>query len=157
MNHNKIRRCYFEKILSPLVIMFISTSILPVASFADQPVQVSTTAGASVTQGVEIHEPPQGWNPLTATDAELNFYNYPPRPRNQEAMAQWTEVVSKSKWVGGEIKKGIPRSPQVKTASEPSLASYTFSSNWDGVVSKKTYDEVYGYWKQPIAATDSTH
>lgn len=49
--------------------------------------------------GIVIHQPPDGWNPLTATDAELAYYNYPPRPQNDPAaLEQWKQVVS-GRWV----------------------------------------------------------
>lgn len=37
---------------------------------------------------------PSGFNPLTATAAQLALYNFPPRPTNSNALANWKTLVS---------------------------------------------------------------
>lgn len=41
--------------------------------------------------------PPEGFDPLTATDEQLSIYGFPPRPTNEEGLAFWTEIMSLSK------------------------------------------------------------
>ncbi|KEO81885.1 hypothetical protein [Tumebacillus flagellatus] len=57
------------------------------------------TAYADKTpQFEEVHIPPHGWNPLTASDEELNFYNFPPRPHDPADLKDWERIVSNSTW-----------------------------------------------------------
>lgn len=40
-----------------------------------------------------VNEPPAGFDPLTATDAELQLWGFPPRPANAEGLETWREMV----------------------------------------------------------------
>ena len=58
---------------------------------------------ATGSANVVVHVPPYGWNPLTASDADLNYYNYPPRPRDPAKLSQWASQVTNAKWVRPEF------------------------------------------------------
>src|SRR4051794_35444777 len=47
---------------------------------------------------------PSRLNPLTATDAQLNHYGFPPRPRDAEQLAAWSADFSRFK---GSVKPGL--------------------------------------------------
>lgn len=86
--------------------------------------------------GVAFRRPPSGWNPITATDAELTYYGLPPRPSDSDALAAW-----KAEWndYTGFAGTGVCRSSE---------SAYTGSSftNWAGSVadSRTTYSAVEG-------------
>lgn len=69
------------------------------------------TSGAAAPQApvVEFRAPPEGWNPVAASDSELDYYNFPPRPRNPEDLARWKSVVTNTKWVRPEFRLTEPR------------------------------------------------
>jgi hypothetical protein len=50
------------------------------------------------TNPAEVHVPPPGWNPLKATDEELNYYNFPPRPEDAELLKEWEKIVTSGHW-----------------------------------------------------------
>lgn len=52
---------------------------------------------------VNFREPSKDWNPLNATDEELQFYGYPSRPKNKNDLEQWKKIVS-CKWVKPEMR-----------------------------------------------------
>ena len=63
----------------------------------------SATPSAGSDIGKDEHQiiinvPPENWNPVTATDEELQKYAYPPRPKDATALEEWKKVVG-GKWV----------------------------------------------------------
>ena len=42
----------------------------------------------------EAHLPPQSWNPLTASDDELKYYKYPPKPLQSDKLIEWKKTVT---------------------------------------------------------------
>jgi hypothetical protein len=42
---------------------------------------------------ITVSEPPEGFDPLTATDAELHTWGFPPRPSNEAGMKEWRSMV----------------------------------------------------------------
>ena len=38
--------------------------------------------------------PPDGWQPLTASDEQLTLYDFPPRPTDPDELAQWNDDYS---------------------------------------------------------------
>lgn len=71
-------------------------------------VMLVTSGAAPQAPGV-FHAPPEGWNPVTASDSELNYYNIPPRPSAPDDLARWKSVVTNMKWVKPEFKLVQPR------------------------------------------------
>lgn|GEM_PF-4826067 len=70
---------------------------------------ITSWASAPEIPGLVIHAPPQGWNPVTATDSELEYYNFPPRPRNPDDLERWKSVVTNMQWVRPEFELHQPR------------------------------------------------
>ena len=67
---------------------------MPLATFS--PVDSSTTRTAT-NKVFTYSEPPDGFNPLSASDAELAKYGFPPRPDSRVSPAlydQWRRLVS---------------------------------------------------------------
>jgi hypothetical protein len=62
------------------------------------------------TFGVEVHAPPARWDPLTASDAELNYYNFPPRPTDPQELERWKSVVLNKRWIWPEFRRAPHRS-----------------------------------------------
>ena len=42
----------------------------------------------------EAHLPPESWNPLTASDDELKYYKYPPKPIESDKLIEWKKTVT---------------------------------------------------------------
>jgi hypothetical protein len=101
-------------------------------------------ADCSKPTGVPAALPPAGFNPLTATDALLDHYGFPPRPNPRTSprdYAVWQAAV------GGNVRRIVPRQ-QVTTIRNapativaktqtlrPAAAQTTFaatSTNWSG-------------------------
>ncbi|HXM54801.1 MAG TPA: G1 family glutamic endopeptidase [Candidatus Dormibacteraeota bacterium] len=72
---------------------------------------------------VSILMPPAGFNPATATDAQLDEYGFPPRPTDQDALDEW--VSDMSAWTGAADVPGF-------LAGAPASADSVSSSNWSG-------------------------
>jgi hypothetical protein len=62
-------------------------------SCAAQWAQVMRSDGSTVA-GTYSVAPPAGFNPITATDAQLQCYGFPPRPINANQLTAWTNVMS---------------------------------------------------------------
>jgi len=72
---------------------------------------------------VSILMPPAGFDPVTATDAQLDEYGFPPRPTDQDALSEWTSDMSS--WTGAAAAPGF-------LASSSATADSVTSSNWSG-------------------------
>jgi hypothetical protein len=110
----------------------------PMASVAQlQPNELSTNIAGTTT----IAAPPQGFNPLTASDTELAFNGFPPRPDQfsaPKAYASWAKAMTASK------KRLVPNLEQTNIfhgpvkivkdgAAESNQKNGTAtSSNWSG-------------------------
>ena len=130
-----------------------------------------------IIEGIENHYlvPPEGFNPLTATDEELDRYCFPDRPNivngiSDDSMAQSTEY---AEWVAlMENYSGAPEpdlavriNPVVDEGSEPTTraTSSRYSKIWSGYESnlgansKSFYTQVQVDYKQPtISATSGS-
>jgi hypothetical protein len=64
----------------------------------------------ALSEGLSYYvlKPPAGFNPLTATEAKLGEYGYPPRPSAEEAQAleQWEAEVTASEGPGNKVCSG---------------------------------------------------
>ena len=98
---------------------------------------------------------PHGFNPVTASDADLERYGYPPRPDMNApagAYAEWERAV-----IAGRIRvasTGVFRPDQVHgiVRRDGSVQS----SNWSGMVAKGSgtqYTHVVGKWVVPPVST----
>jgi hypothetical protein len=92
-------------------------------------VQYNLGNGVTVQQLI----PPPGFQPLTASAAELDQYGFPPRPSGGTALAQWQQEMTG--WAGSG-----PSAPFL-TASPAHTSAYSDSetdSNWAGYVAQAT-------------------
>jgi Peptidase A4 family len=49
--------------------------------------------GLPADEYMTVNEPPAGFDPLKASDSELELWGFPPRPENQAGMEGWRELV----------------------------------------------------------------
>jgi hypothetical protein len=83
--------------------------------------------------------PPQGFNPLEASDAELSTYGFPPRPDSAlepKAFATWSKamVASKSRVLPQLEQTKIFHGPVRKAANSSVMEGTGYSYNWSGLV-----------------------
>lgn len=135
-----------KSIAYPIAIMIlISTSIVPSAFAAED---TDTT-----NPNVIYHEPPKGFNPVNATDVELQLYNFPPRPTDEKELKHWKEIVG-TKWVAPKFKKGS------RTHSNKKVTPQAFTEsmyNWGGIEADIPSTRAMGEWQQPTITADASH
>lgn len=82
---------------------------------------------SSQTASVPVPQPPAGFNPLTATAAQLAAYGFPPRPSNAAALALWDNaMVHATTWEPG------PAATSTPTTVTPDGAIGQERTNWAG-------------------------
>jgi len=107
-------------------------------------------------------QPPAGFNPLTASAAELESWGYPPRPGPQEgpnALARWSEAVSPSLTrVIPQLAKtpGVYHRPAagLKIGATNGKSTAATSENWSGYAltpgnGAQPFSYVEGRWTVP--------
>lgn len=96
---------------------------------------------------VQVRTPPKNWDPINASDNELNYYGYPQRPSDAEELEQWKKLVSTT-WVKPEFK--ITETKQSAPSENAVItADYAQSSNWAGYIRNYPSYGVSGYWLVP--------
>jgi Peptidase A4 family len=96
---------------------------------------------------------PRGFDPVTASDADLDRYGYPPRPdanANADAYAEWVQAVQ-------AVRVHVAPSGVVRTDRVEGNAT---SGNWSGMVAKGAggqFTKAVGKWVVPLALTDDNH
>ncbi|QHW30332.1 hypothetical protein GZH47_05390 [Paenibacillus rhizovicinus] len=143
-------------------ILFLICSVLLLLSgnaFADpgkvesgMSVSNVTSAQGNDEQTIVIHEPPANWNALNASDEELAYYFYPPRPTDPSQLKDWKKVVS-GKWEKPKFEKGKTSKFQAGISNSTNVTYY----NWSGVISKQTAGRATAFWSSPSVSADSTH
>lgn len=107
----------------------------------------------------EFPVPPEGFNPLTATDKQLETYGFPPRPTDEKSLLDWNEMMSNYKCtpVPQLEKTGNSHLPAQKAdvPSTLSLSSTTYYTNWSGYVAKGNFAQVQGDFVQPTIASSN--
>jgi hypothetical protein len=114
--------------------------------------------------------PPDGFNPVEASDFELALYGFPPRPDaslQPKAYATWTKAMlhSKTKVIPVLEQTNIFHGP-AKNTTPPKVSdtTSTTSSNWSGVVdlsgatsynSTSTFYYIYSDYVVPVAEVAS--
>jgi hypothetical protein len=96
---------------------------------------------------------PKGFNPLTATDAELIADNLPIRPTSAADQAIWQRYVTHVPRSTCSFTPGPPATtaavPTPTSAAAPA-SSDTTTPNWAGwVADDHTYTDAYAYWNVP--------
>lgn len=105
----------------------------------------------------EFPVPPEGFNPLNASNETLETYGFPTKPTDPEELIKWTErmknykytpipEIEKTEIVHG-FNKAAPKSKD--TLSTKSLDQNTQSYNWSGYVAKGNFAQVQGDFVQP--------
>jgi hypothetical protein len=92
---------------------------------------------------VSFYVPPKGFNPSTATSAQLNEYGFPPRPAALTAAAKWDSQMHT--W------KGAVTPPPFLAETHASADSVT-STNWSGYAvtgSAGTYTHAEAWYIEP--------
>lgn len=148
--------------------------IAAAAGVAPAPAQAATVAAPRTTTvqcggGISAISvtPAAGFDPLTATDAQLLANNLPARPADEAGFAIWKTFVlgqlkptaptcnlqSTSTWnQPNGAGNGGPRSAAVAPMTTGSC-----SPNWAGnQVIGATYEDAYGTWKVPLGAGGNT-
>ena len=129
----------------------------PLAAIAAEPLNELPTNLPGIRT---IAAPPEGFDALTATDADLAYYGFPPRPNdNSGDYASWAKAITASQELVVPIlqQTNIYHGPARKA---PSLnATVLGSYNWSGYVhtnsaksyGKSSYDFVYSDVTVPTA------
>ncbi len=74
---------------------------------------------------VQVLVPPKGFDPATATNAQLNEYGFPPRPTSPSALALWTTEMRS--WKGA-----TPTAPFLSETHASSMPNYNNRHNRPG-------------------------
>jgi hypothetical protein len=96
---------------------------------------------------------PSGFDPVAASDADLDRYGYPPRPDSSaspDAYAEWVQAVR-------SVRIHVAPSGVVRTDR---VQGNTTSGNWSGIVAKGgggQYTKAIGKWVVPTVFTDGDH
>ena len=126
----------------------ITITLCLVLSLNMLPVNAGSNQDKLDTSVKQLPEPPDGFNPATATDLELQQYGFPSRPSDLIALAQWNDVMSHAKHFV------IPKEIQ-STTSRGSVPPRKYTSNWAGYVvngvnnNNATYTQATALWQQP--------
>jgi hypothetical protein len=113
------------------LVLALLIAAAPLAGIAQQPNEIPTNLRGITT----IAAPPQGFDPLTATDEDLAFYGFPPRPNdNSGDYASWAKAMaaSQERIVPVLEQTNIFHGPAVKTFDH--VANTYASPNWSGYV-----------------------
>jgi len=121
----------------PLILALLATAS-PLASIAQSQNELPTNLPGVTTTAA----PPEAFDPRTATDADLAYYGFPPRPNDSADYEGWATAMAAS---GERIvpileQTNIYHGPLQKAPSED--ANISKSSNWSGYVhlgSAKSY------------------
>lgn len=109
----------------------------------------------------EFPVPPDGFDPLNASNETLETYGFPVRPSNPEEKAKWTERMKNYKTTPipeieqTEIVHGLNRAVPAQETSliTRALDSNTQSYNWSGYVAKGNFSQVQGDFVQPTISS----
>lgn len=170
----------FVKFTSKIVTLLTSIAVtcsIPMSVFADSSKTVEKTHYLQCDHIEELSDggkiyvyyidgiendfpvPPEGFNPVKASDEDLATYGFPPRPTEGEELAEWTKNMSAYKYTPvpvieqSDVVHGIyqPSSETNNSVNEVlnGLSATTGSYNWSGYVSKGNFAMVQGDFIQP--------
>ena len=152
------------KNLSPTIVMILALAA-PLVCSAQQlkPNELRTNLPGTTT----IVAPPEGFDPISASDEDLAYHGFPPRPdqsSSPKAYASWTKAInaSRTRLVPQLEQTNVFHGParQNKNAKAPGNESETLDSyNWSGYVNLSggsTYGDssfyyIYSEFVVPIA------
>jgi Peptidase A4 family len=148
---------------------FLLASAMAVAVFLLSPLASAQTSAHGhwvydpkgiATPGFVYDLPPAGFNPLTASDLELEQWGFPPRPNssNVKAYAHWKRAAGATHVVPQLIFTNIYNGPakNVRTITTTSTNTAANSDNWSGTVITQPngtfsadLSDVQGEWTVP--------
>ena len=134
------------KIFRIMAILTI-TSLVAFASTIAVPVQASSPQPAIAADIHALPQPPSGFNPLSATPAELQMYGFPPKPTDGGALQAWEKAVTSAKhWVNPQLYfiYGINHSEQQPPHDTPDIAG--LPGEWAGIAVQSQYNSNIGYY-----------
>lgn len=159
-------------LLAISMIFLLSTSVtaIDVSKFPNQEsisytsVDILPDGGKDYTyfvNGIENHYfvPPEDFNPLTASDAELAMYYFPPRPdtNDKASYSEWIDVMSN--YTGTPEPEGMVSSTEIIIEQKPTISPLSIGSRnsniWSGyesnlgASSSKFYTQVQMDYTQP--------
>jgi hypothetical protein len=131
--------------------IFITVLICSIISLSlSIPISAGTPDQSNSSTPPQLPSPPEGFNPLTASDNELATYGFPQRPTDQELLSQWTDAMSHAKYYIKPIidtLKGL-RHEYYNTNNLAGLGVYGQNNkNGNGLVPQYTASR--GYWVMP--------
>lgn len=135
-------------------VISISFSLNAVAAAVPKPsVSYGSVNGFKVT----YYHPATGFDPLTATNAELAANGFPIRPTNPDNFKTWMTAMRAYKQYVVPVMVPVPhaRSQTVKTAG-PRDARSSFSPNWSGYLLNQgqyAITQTVGTWTDSVAQT----
>jgi hypothetical protein len=165
-----------KNIVSKLFYIIVCFTVL----WASVPIAALATSTANSGQGevsfTMAPAPPPGFNPLTASNSDLQKYGFPLNPgADARAQEMWKKAVlaPRVKAALGPVKYRIEHRnlatkqiskqeisnlgvPSASTVA-PSSATYWDSPTWCGVESAQYYTRVIGWWMFPWAYADQQH
>ena len=113
---------------------------VPLAGTAQQQQLKPNELPTNIAGVTTIAAPPQGFNPLNASDQDLEYYGFPPRPNEVEApkaFARWQKAMTASKLRVSpklEMTNNFAGPAKMKAGAAPSSGSASTSYNWSGYV-----------------------
>ncbi|HUB01758.1 MAG TPA: hypothetical protein VL983_03695 [Terriglobales bacterium] len=119
-----------------------SNAAAAVAPFSASVKQPTSVAGISI-----LADRPTGFNPLTASNAELGRYGLPQRPDSQtnpRAFSHWTKAMQAIQYRAADVKALPFSSTNMKMANQQSEAAISagpteyYSYNWSGAANTNT-------------------
>ena len=115
---------------------------------------VWSIGGATVSTNV----PPAGFQPSSASAAELSEYGFPPRPTSTAALTLWNAEFDHYQSITPQLwAKQQPEPTQ--TGGQPAATSTLYSGNWSGYKAAPPantgFTEVQGNFKQSAAGSTS--
>lgn len=167
----------FSKFAGKVIALLASLAVtcsMPMSAFADSTTQTEKSRylqcdhieelsdGGKIyvyyIDGVEndFPVPPEGFNPVKASDEDLATYGFPPRPVETKELSEWTKNMSSYKYTPVPV---IEQTDIVHGVYQPSLngnntntkglAATTGSLNWSGYVAKGNFAMMQGDFIQP--------
>jgi hypothetical protein len=140
-----------------LAVALLAASGLLISSWAAYAQSPSPLAVETNIPGIYAYtQPPEGFDPMTASAAELKLYGYPPRPgtdQSDQALAVWKAAVNPA------LRRVVPKLVKTNIYHRPASglaidnAQNASSSNWSGyalVETKATFPSVAGAWMVPV-------
>lgn len=109
---------------------------------------------------ITIHRPPKDFDAVNATDAELENYGYPVRPKDADKLNEWKQIVA-GKWTAPEVvslkdkKTSLKKETNISSSRDKYGTTATSRDNWAGYVKSATSWGAMGSWEVPSVSEPS--